>query len=132
MQDCFIGLGSNLGDRRRNIKKALQEINCLQGTRVIKTSKIIESMPQGGPQQPKYLNAVAKLRTGLSPLLLLKEFKKIEVRLGRKKSFRWGPRVIDLDILLYGDKVIETRNLTVPHPQMLKREFVIKPLLELL
>jgi 2-amino-4-hydroxy-6-hydroxymethyldihydropteridine diphosphokinase len=132
MQDCFIGLGSNLGDRRRNIKKALQEINCLQGTRVIKTSKIIESMPQGGPQQPKYLNAVAKLRTGFSPLLLLKEFKKIEVRLGRKKSFRWGPRVIDLDILLYGDEVIETRNLTVPHPQMLKREFVIKPLLELL
>jgi len=132
MQDCFVGLGSNLGDRRRNLKKALQKINCLPGTKIIKTSKIIQSMPQGGSQQPEYLNAVVRLRTRISPLALLKKLKIIEVELGRKKSVRWGPRVIDLDILLYSDKVIRSRILTIPHPQLFRREFVIKPLLEVL
>jgi 2-amino-4-hydroxy-6-hydroxymethyldihydropteridine diphosphokinase len=132
MQYCFVGLGSNLGDRRLNLRMALQKISRLPGTKIIKTSKIIESMPQGGPQQPKYLNSVVKLQTGLSPLNLLRKLKKIEIMFGRRKSVRWGPRIIDLDILLYADRVINRRDLTVPHPQLFKRKFVIGPLLEIL
>ena len=132
MQDCFVGLGSNLGDRRRNLIKALFKINRLRGTKVIKTSKIIHSKPLGGPRQPEFLNAVVKLRTDFSPLSLLKELKKIEIELGRKKTIRWGPRAIDLDILLYSDRIIETGELTVPHPRIFERDFVINPLLEVL
>ncbi|MCX5711368.1 MAG: 2-amino-4-hydroxy-6-hydroxymethyldihydropteridine diphosphokinase [Candidatus Omnitrophica bacterium] len=132
MQDCFVGLGSNLGNKRKNLLKALQKIKQLKETKIIKASKIIQSMPLGGPKQPKFLNAVIKLRTELSPLSLLKKLKNIEAELGRKKTVRWGPRVIDLDILLYSDRIIETKELTVPHPRIFERDFVIKPLLEVL
>jgi len=132
MQDCFIGLGSNLGNKRRNILKALQKIKQLKGTKIIKTSKIVQSVPLGGPKQPEFLNSVIKIRTGISPLLLLKKLKKIESGLGRKKTVRWGPRIIDLDILLYSDRIIETKELTVPHPRIFERDFVLKPLLEVL
>lgn len=132
MQDCFIGLGSNLGDKRKNLLKALQKIKQLKGIKIIKTSKIIQSMPLGGPKQPEFLNAVIKIRTRLSPSSLLRKLKKIETELGRKKTVRWGPRIIDLDILLYADRIIETKELTVPHPRIFERDFVIKPLLEVL
>lgn len=133
MAICYIGVGSNLGRRRKNIREALEKINLLKGTKIIKTSKLIETNPVGGPVgQPKFLNAALKISTNLSPLNLLKKLKTIEKELGRKKTVRWGPREIDLDILFYGDKVINRKELQIPHPRLFEREFVIKPLLEVL
>ena len=130
---CFLGIGSNLGNRSKNIKLALGKIKALKGTRIIKLSKIRETVPVGGPAgQGEFLNAVLKIKTNLSPLLLLKKLKNIEGELGRVNTVRWGPRVIDLDILFYGSRVINTKVLKIPHPRILQREFVLKPLLELI
>ncbi len=133
MYTCYIGVGANLGNRRKNIKSAIRKITALRKTKVIKVSKLIESNPVGGPSgQGKYLNGAVKIQTELLPRILLKELKKIEYELGRIKTVRNGPRVIDLDILLYADKMINTKKLIVPHPRMFFRDFVIKPLLEVL
>ena len=133
MTICYLGIGSNLGNRKRNIKLATQKINALQNTRVLKRSNVIESSPAGGPAgQPNFLNAALKIDTKLSALTLLKKLKEIENQLGRKKIARFGPRVIDLDILLYADKVKSSKTLTIPHPRMFDRDFVIKPLMEVI
>ncbi|MDD5691889.1 MAG: 2-amino-4-hydroxy-6-hydroxymethyldihydropteridine diphosphokinase [Candidatus Omnitrophica bacterium] len=133
MAICYLGIGSNLGDRRKNIKLAVKRINALKNTSVLKESRIIESAPVGGPAgQPDFLNAALKIKTKLPPLNLLKELKKIENDLGRVKSVRFGPRVIDLDILLYGDRVMAAKKLTIPHPRLFSRDFVTGPLLEVL
>ena len=130
---CYLGIGSNLGDRGKNIRSAIKKINSLKGTRVIKVSKMIETKPVGGPaKQPKFLNASLKINTAFSPLTLLNKLKKIEQELGRVKTVRYGARTIDLDILFYGDKVINTEKLTLPHPKIFQRRFVIEPLLEVL
>ena len=130
---CYLGIGTNLGNRRQNIRKAIKKINTLKDTRVIKESKIFNFPPVGGPAgQRNYLNSVLKIQTKISALGLLKKLKKIEVKLGRLKTVRFGPRVIDLDILLYGDQLIKSKALTVPHPRMFKRDFVIKPLSQIL
>jgi 2-amino-4-hydroxy-6-hydroxymethyldihydropteridine diphosphokinase len=130
---CYLGVGSNLGNRHKNIKAALKKINLLKDTQILKSSRIIKSQPVGGPPgQDKFLNAVLKIRTALSPLILLKKLKNIEKELGRIKSARFGPRAIDLDILLYGDQVIKNKKLEVPHPRMFARDFVIGPLLEII
>ena len=133
MVTSYLGLGSNLEDRHINIKSAVKKISELKETQVIKLSKIIETEPLGGPPgQRKFLNAVLKIRTNLSPATLLKELKKIEKSLGRKKCVRFGPRRIDLDILFFGGKIINTKGLKVPHPRMFEREFVLRPLLEVI
>jgi len=134
MAICYLGIGSNLGDRRKNIRSALQKIDGLKDARVIKTSKIIETSPVGGPcGEGEYLNAVTKIKTNLKPRSLLKELKNIECQLGRpKKHARFGPRTIDLDILFYADKIIDSKELKIPHPRIFEREFVVKPLLEIL
>ena len=133
MEICYLGLGSNLGNRRLNIKKAVKKIKLLKTTKVLKQSPLIQTDPAGGPLgQPKFLNAALKINTGLSPLKLLKELKNIEKELGRKKSARNSARIIDLDILLYGDKVIRAKRLIIPHPRMFVRDFVIKPLMEVI
>ena len=133
MQTCFLGIGSNLGDRRKNIRLALEKISSLKNIKIIKLSKIIETDPVGGPfGQGKFLNAVLKIKTNLTPLKLLKQLQKIENEVGRRRTVRWGPRTIDLDILLFGDKVIERKELKVPHPRLMERDFVLKPLLSLL
>ena len=133
MYTCYIGVGANLGNRRKNIKLAIKKITALKKTKVIKVSKLIKSDPVGGPPgQGKYLNGAVKIKTELLPGTLLKELKKIEHELGRVKTVRNGPRVIDLDILLYADKMINTKKLVIPHPRMFFRDFVIKPLLEVL
>jgi dihydroneopterin aldolase/2-amino-4-hydroxy-6-hydroxymethyldihydropteridine diphosphokinase len=133
MATCYLGIGSNLGDRRKTIKLAVKEINNLKETKVIKLSGIIETKPVGGPVgQPKFLNAALKITTGLSPRILLKELKQIEKNLGRKKAVRFGPRIIDLDILFYGNEIIDSKNLKIPHPRIFKREFVTRPLLEVI
>ena len=130
---CYLGVGSNLGKRRKNIKLAVKLIRALKDTKVIKVSKLFVSSPRGGPPgQPNYLNAALKISTDLSPLKLLKKFKKIENELGRVPTVRFGPRVIDLDILLYGDRLIRNKALIIPHPRMFDRDFVIKPLIEVL
>ncbi|MDD5097754.1 MAG: 2-amino-4-hydroxy-6-hydroxymethyldihydropteridine diphosphokinase [Candidatus Omnitrophica bacterium] len=133
MAICYLGLGSNLGNRKRNIQLAVKNINSLQNTRVIKKSRLISSFPVGGPSgQGNYLNAALKIKTNILPKNLLKKLKKIEITLGRVKSVRFAPRVIDLDILLYGNKIIKSQGLTIPHPRMFERDFVINPLKEVI
>lgn len=130
--EVYLGLGSNLGHREKNIAAAL---NALEGTRGIvveKVSGLYETDPVGGPpNQNKYINAAAKLRTELSPQRLLAVLLKIEASLGRERRERWGPRTIDLDILLYDDLVLSEDGLTIPHPLMHDRRFVMEPLAEI-
>ncbi len=133
MAVCFVALGSNEGDRKAYIMKALERINALPHTRVIKRSHLFETSPVGGPaRQGDYLNAVAKLRTSLSPSRLLTRLQAIERSLGRRRRMRWGPRTIDLDILLYEQEYRQTRRLRLPHPRMFERDFVLLPLCETL
>ena len=133
MVSCYLGVGSNLGDRRKNIILSIKEINALKNTKVIKVSKIIETAPVGGPKkQPKFLNVALKITTDIPPVTLLKKLQNIEKRLGRTKTVRNGPRTIDLDILFYADKIINRKDLIVPHPRIFEREFVLKPLSEII
>lgn len=134
MAICYLGIGSNLGNRRKNIMSAIQKIGSLKATKVLKASKIIETRPVGGPAgQGKFLNAVLKIQTGLTPLKLLSNLKKIEESLGRSRyALRNSPRTIDIDILFYSDKIINDKKLKVPHPRLLKRGFVITPLMEII
>lgn len=134
MVTCYLGIGSNLGNRRENIKQALQKLNALKATKVILLSKIIETEPVGGPSgQNKFLNAALKIKTSIGPLILLKKLKEIEKELGRTNGYiSNGPRTIDLDILFYGDKVMNRKDLKIPHPKAFGREFVTRPLWEIL
>ena len=131
MVACYIGLGSNLGDRQYYIKTAIKRIRLLMDTRVTKISQIIETLPEGGPSQGPYLNCVIEIQTTLSPYELLRRLQKVEADLGRVRTIKNGPRHIDLDILLYGDTKIREDSLCIPHPRMFKREFVMKPLKEI-
>ncbi len=129
---CYLGIGSNLGDRNRNIKEAIKKINLLKDTQVIKISKIIETKPVGGPPaQGNFLNAALKIQTRISPLKLLKDLKEIEKDLGRTKTVKYGPRVIDLDILFYGDETYERQTYVIPHPRLQGRAFVLVPFCDL-
>jgi 2-amino-4-hydroxy-6-hydroxymethyldihydropteridine diphosphokinase len=133
MSICYLGVGSNLGNRRKNIKAAIGKIKKLPRTRLLRASRIIQTDPVGGPTgQPKFLNAALKIQTRIPPRTLLAEIKKIEKELGRTKTVKNGPRAIDLDILLYGSKIIRTRKLVIPHPRMFERAFVLKPLSEII
>ena len=127
----YIGIGSNLGDRKANIEKAIRLLSLIKGLELDGTSSIYETEPVGGPPQSKFLNGALRIKTSFSPFRLLTELKKIEKRLGRKRGVKNGPRTIDLDILLYGNKKVNTRALKVPHPRMHKREFVLRGLREL-
>lgn len=133
MAFCFLGLGANLGERELNIRLALEKIGQLAGTSVVKVSSLFETLPVGGPAgQRRFLNGAAKIETTLSPRMLLRELKKIERALGRTAGVHHGPRVIDLDILLYDDRIIKSRDLEIPHPAMFERDFVMRPLAEIL
>src|SRR5438445_7899529 len=128
----FIGLGSNLGDRRANIADALERIRKLPDTRIVKESSLYESEPHGDAKT-WFVNGVIEIETDLSPENLLKKLKGIESAMGRKrvKGKRWGSRIIDLDILFYGSLVIRKRSLKIPHPEVANRRFVLLPLSEL-
>lgn len=130
MAKIYLGLGSNLGNRKRNIASAIQKLKDHR-IRVEKISRIIETEPVGGPQQGKYLNAVIKATTALPPNELLSALKSIETQLGRKKRSRNAPREIDIDILIYGKLDIKKPGLIIPHPRMLKRSFVMAPLAQI-
>ncbi len=129
---CYLAVGSNLGNRNKNIKKAVDYLTKIKGIRVEKVSRIYETEPVGGPTQGKFLNAAIKIKTLFSPRSLLNTLKKIEKDSGRKKTVRWGAREIDLDILLYGNKIIKMKTLVIPHPRMFEREFVLRPLREII
>ena len=123
---AYVGLGANLGDREGTIRAAVAE---LPG--VVAVSTLRETDPVGITDQPRFLNGVAALETGLTPRELLDVLLAVERRLGRERGQRWGPRTIDLDLLLYGDEVIDETGLTIPHPRLHERRFVLEPLAEL-
>ena len=125
----FIGIGANLGPVHENFTRALRSIELR--ARVVAVSSLYESDPVGPQDQPKFTNAVVKAETELSPFELLDYLKTIEKEIGRKKTKRWGPRVIDLDIIFYGNLVISTDSLVIPHPRAHERRFVLEPLLEI-
>ncbi len=126
-----MGLGSNLGNRKKYLVSAIDRIDSCREICVVNKSSFYETKPVGGPSQPDYVNCVIELDTETEPQSLLEEFKGIELELGRKSGIRWGPRVIDIDILLYGNKIINDSNLKIPHESMHKRIFVLEPLCEI-
>ena len=130
MAVVYLGLGSNLGDRRKNIQQAIEELK-QSGFAVEKISTVIETDPVGGPPQGKFLNAVLKGQTELPPEELLQKMQSIEKKLGRVKTIANGPRIIDVDILLYDQIAVHTPTLIIPHPRMLTRDFVMNPLKEI-
>jgi len=130
MAIVYLALGSNLGDRGAYIQKALDRLNANK-VKVLRLSSIIETDPVGGPAQDKYLNAVVKVETELSPENLHRCTQLIENKLGRIRKVVNGPRVIDIDILLYDDIKLITKDLRIPHPRMFERNFVMKPLQEI-
>lgn len=127
---CFIGLGSNLEEPLKQVSDALGELNEIPKTKLVNRSQLYRSDPVGPPGQPDYINAVAELATELTPLQLLDELQSIEELHQRRRIQRWGPRTLDLDILLVDSETINTERLTVPHPYMREREFVLYPLAE--
>ena len=127
---CFIALGSNLGDRAANLAEARRRLN--DSGRIVSTSSIYETEPWDvDPGQPDYLNQVVSLATALPPATLLEALLKIEQEMGRVRAAPGDPRLIDLDLLLYGDQVIDEPGLTLPHPRMCDRAFVLTPLSEI-
>ena len=132
MGRVFIGIGSNEGDRLAHISRAIKALGAVGGVHVVQMATIIETEPVGGPPQGPYRNTVVELDTVLAPRELLSALKAVEQQLGRKPgSQRWGPRTIDLDILLYDDQVLKTPTLVIPHPRMHERQFVLEPLAQI-
>lgn len=128
-QTVYLGLGSNLGDKRKNIEKAIALLK--KEVKVTKISSFFESKAVGYMAQPDFVNAVAEIKTSYPPKKLLNSIKKIEKALGRKRAIRWGPRLIDIDILFYDEIEMNSPRLTLPHPRLLERQFVLKPLAEI-
>jgi len=127
----YIGVGSNLGNKRENYLEALERIGKIPKARIIKESSVYESQPLGDSKE-WYINGVIEIETEIKPELLLKKFKNIERAMGRKKvRKKWGARIIDLDILMYDSLVLNKKNLKIPHPEMHQRKFVLIPLSEL-
>jgi 2-amino-4-hydroxy-6-hydroxymethyldihydropteridine diphosphokinase len=128
----YIALGANIGDRERNIRSALAKLNKTDGVSVARVSSLLENPAVGGPPDaPPFLNAAAELKTTLGSHALLHRLLEIEKELGRARRERWEPRPIDLDMLLYGDHILSSQELVVPHPLMHERRFVLQPLAEI-
>jgi len=130
MSTVYIGVGSNLGDREENCSNAVRLL-IESGIKVLRISSKIETEPWGVADQPNFINMAIMAETDQKPLELMHLLKNIETDAGRRPTTRWGPRIIDLDILLYDDQVIKTPELEIPHPLMCDREFVLKPLAEI-
>ena len=129
--ECLISFGSNLGDRKDNIDRAIKYLRNNRQIKIEKVSTIIETKPLAMVNQPKFLNGVLRINTNLTPQSLLKILNKIEEKLGRVRKGRYCARTIDLDILTFGNKKINDKNLKIPHPRMWKRKFVTIPLREI-
>jgi len=128
---ALIGLGSNVGDRLQFLQRAVKHLGETIGVQVRDVSSVYETEPVGPAAQAWFLNAVVAVDTSLSPVTLLQQTQAIERALGRETTYHWGPRTIDLDILLYGDTQVNTATLTIPHAELCQRAFVMIPLLEL-
>lgn len=128
-ETVYLGLGSNLGDRLGNLRRALAMLSRIASIEAV--SSVYETDPWGVKEQPPFLNAVCRVRTSLSPEHLLEELQRIEGALGRQRGERWGPRPVDLDILFYDELVLNTPELTVPHSLLHERAFVLVPLAEI-
>ena len=131
MSVAFVGIGTNMGDRLSNIYDAIDALKLLPNTKIEAVSNIYETEPWGYKEQPNFLNGVIKLTTDFSPYALLGCLLGIEAAMGRVRQIKNGPRVLDLDLLIYDDAVINTKELVLPHPFIMEREFVLKPLCEL-
>ncbi len=129
-ETAYLGLGSNLGDRMSMLQRGV-DLLTENGARVVASSRVWETDPVGGPVQPDFLNVVVRVETALDPARLLSACRLVEDALGRMRDVRWGPRTLDIDVLLFDALSIQTSELTVPHPRMLQRAFVLMPLLEL-
>ncbi|HLE24778.1 MAG TPA: 2-amino-4-hydroxy-6-hydroxymethyldihydropteridine diphosphokinase [Thermodesulfobacteriota bacterium] len=129
MPIAFIGIGSNLGNRIENCARAIEEIST--SVNIITVSSFYETEPVDKEGQPDFINCMTKIETCLSPLKLLSFLKSLEAELGKKNLEKWGPRIIDLDIIFYEDLIIETNDLTIPHPRAHLRRFVLQPLFEI-
>jgi 2-amino-4-hydroxy-6-hydroxymethyldihydropteridine diphosphokinase len=130
--ECCIGLGANLGDPRRSLRDAVDSLADVAGITLLRTSRVYRSAPLGPAGQPDYLNAAVAIDTRLAPPALLAVLQDLEARAGRVRGERWGPRTLDLDLLLFGSTQIASEELTVPHPRIRERNFVLEPLLDLL
>jgi 2-amino-4-hydroxy-6-hydroxymethyldihydropteridine diphosphokinase len=131
MSVSYIGIGSNLGTRQENCSRAVELVVEKRGIKVQKKSSLYETEPWGVKDQPRFINMVVQIETTLKPNDLLRLLKDIEREIGRQDSFRWGPRMIDLDILLFNALVLNEENLQIPHPCLHEREFVLRPLNEI-
>ena len=127
----LLGLGSNLGDRTANLQAGLEALDALEKTSIIAVSQRYETEPIGVADQPQYLNIVAEIETAHKPLELLNAIKSIEESLGRTPSPRWGPRIIDIDIILWDDLVVESDEIMIPHTEFRNRAFVLAPMAEI-
>jgi 2-amino-4-hydroxy-6-hydroxymethyldihydropteridine diphosphokinase len=130
MSNVYIGIGSNLGDREKNCTRSIDLLE-KRGIVIRQRSSLYETIPWGLRDQPLFLNMVIRVETQLKPQELLEVLKNVEIEVGREKSCRWGPRAIDLDILLYEDIILNDATLIIPHPYLHKREFVLAPLCEI-
>jgi len=131
MRTAFLGLGSNIGDRKANLARAVAMLAAHPQIEVVKVSGARETAPVGYAEQPDFLNAVARVETTLRPRELLDAILAIEAEMGRERTIRWGPRVIDIDILLYDSEQVDEPGLQIPHPRMMERQFVLEPLAEI-
>ncbi|EHI69882.1 2-amino-4-hydroxy-6-hydroxymethyldihydropteridine diphosphokinase [Streptococcus ictaluri] len=131
MTSVYLSLGANMGDREAYFKKAIQELSQIRETELIKQSSLYETAAWGKEDQADFLNMACQLETSLSPDALLEATQAIERDLGRVRHEKWGPRTIDIDILLFGDRIEQIESLTIPHPYMTQRSFVLIPLLEI-
>ena len=129
--DVILSIGSNIGDRKDNIEEAVRRINGLKGTKVLKISGMYETEPVGYEDQPYFLNICVLINTTQSPMELLDSIHEIEDQLKRKRVIRWGPRTIDIDIIIYGDLNIDTEELQIPHPRYRQRAFVLRPMADI-
>lgn len=129
MVAVFLLLGTNIGDLKENLRRALEALE-EGGLVILKKSRIYRTKPWGNEEQPDFLNMVVQTQCAYSPLELLVKIKDIEQQLGRKPNRRWGPRVMDIDILFYGKQIIQETNLTIPHPEFFRRPFAIQLMAE--
>lgn len=128
MSRAYLALGSNLGDRAARLQAALEELGATDGVRVTAVSHVYETDPVGGPEQGPFLNAVVAVETGLDARALLALAQRCEASAGRVRAERWGPRTLDVDVLLVDGETVDEEDLTVPHPRMAERDFVLAPL----
>jgi 2-amino-4-hydroxy-6-hydroxymethyldihydropteridine diphosphokinase len=128
---CYLGLGSNLGNRAAQIDAAVIKLKDLNNMEILNISSKLETKPVGYAEQPDFVNCVLEVETDLKPDILLKEILRIEKEMGRKRTFKYGPRNIDIDILFYGEEVISSPNLVIPHKELHNRKFVLDSLMEL-